>query len=96
VLDLRRPHRYPVRVAGEALRERGIFPGDILITDAAAPASGKVCVAFVHGDVLLATLAFRHGQWWLRPSAVGRAPVAVAGEATEVWAIVCGLVRTDV
>jgi len=85
------------RVAGEALRERGIHPGDILIADAAAaPASGKVCIAFVHGDVLLATLAFRQGQWWLRPSSAGRAPVAVCGEAAEVWAIVCGLVRTDV
>lgn len=97
VLDLGRPNIYPVRVWGEALRERGILPGDILIADAAAaPKSGKVCVAFVHGDVLVATLAFRRGEWWLRPSAEGREPVAVRGEAAEVWAIVCGLVRTDV
>lgn len=27
LLDLRRPHRYPVRVLGEALVERGIYPG---------------------------------------------------------------------
>ena len=80
VLDLRRPSRYPVRVWGEALRERGILPGDILIADAAAaPKSGRVCVAFVHGEVLVATLAFRGGEWWLRPSAEGRAPVAVRG-----------------
>ena len=31
ILDLRRPHRYPVRVSGDALRERGIHPGDILM-----------------------------------------------------------------
>ena len=85
------------RVWGEALRERGILPGDILIADAAAaPKSGRVCVAFVHGEVLVATLAFRGGEWWLRPSAEGQEPVAVRGEAAEVWAIVCGLVRTDV
>ena len=97
VLNLDRPNIYPVRVWGEALRERGILPGDILIADAAAaPKSGKVCVAFVHGDVLVATLAFRRGEWWLRPSAEGREPVAVRGEAAEIWAIVCGLVRTDV
>ena len=96
-LDLGRPNRYPVRVWGEALRERGILPGDILIADAAAaPKSGKVCVAFVHGEVLVATLAFRQGEWWLRPSADGQEPVAVRGAAAEVWAIVCGLVRTDV
>jgi DNA polymerase V len=86
-----------VRVWSEALRERGILPGDILIADAAAaPKSGRVCVAFVHGEVLVATLAFRGGEWWLRPSAEGQEPVAVRGEAAEVWAIVCGLVRTDV
>ena len=55
-----------------------------------------MCVAFVHGEVLVATLAFRGGEWWLRPSAEGQEPVAVRGEAAEVWAIVCGLVRTDV
>ncbi len=98
VLDLRRPSRYPVRVWGEALRERGIHPGDVLIADAAAaPRSGRVCVAFVHGEVLVATLAFRRGEWWLRPSRDGQGePVAVQGEGTEIWAIVCGLVRTDV
>ena len=42
MLDLRRPNRYPVRVKGQALRERGIHHGDILIADAAAePRSGK-------------------------------------------------------
>ena len=83
---------------GEALRERGIHPGDILIADAAAaPATGKVCVAFVHGEVLVATLAFRRGGWWLYPASEARGePVAVADEAAEVWAVVCGLVRTDV
>ena len=53
-------------------------------------------MAFVHGEVLVATLAFRAGEWWLRPSAPGLEPVAVREAAAEVWAIVCGLVRTDV
>ena len=62
ILDLRRPHRYPVRVSG---------------------------------DVLVCQLAWRRGQWWLRPAGLGKQPVAVEGEA-EIWAIVAGLVRTDV
>ena len=32
ILDLRRPHRYPVRVSGDALRERGILPGDPFVS----------------------------------------------------------------
>lgn len=43
------------------------------------------------------TLTFRHGGWWLYPSAEAQGePVAVADDAAEVWAVVCGLVRTDV
>ena len=62
VLDLSRPSRYPVRVWGEALRGRGILPGDILIADAAEPPrSGRVCVAFLHGEVLVATLTKGRG-----------------------------------
>ena len=96
ILDLRRPHRYPVRVSGDALRERGIHPGDILIADAAAaPVAGRVVIAMVFGEVLVCQIAFRRGQWWLRPAGVGRQPVPVEGEA-EIWAVVAGLVRTDV
>lgn len=93
VLDLRRPHRYAVRAAGD-LPERGIQHGDVLIADTdRAPASGHVCVAFVGGNVVLATLARREGEWWLRFA--HRAPRAV-GEDTEVWAIVTALVRLRV
>lgn len=94
ILDLRRPHRY--RVSGDALRERGIHPGDILIADAAAaPATGRVVIAMVFGDVLVCQLTWRRGQWWLRPAGPGEQPIAVEGEA-EIWAVVAGLVRTDV
>ena len=97
VLDLGKPSRYPVRVWGDALRERGILPGDILIADAdEPPMSGRVCVAFVHGEVLVATLAYREGEWWLRPSADGQDAVSVQDAAAEVWAMGCGLVRKDV
>ena len=59
------------------------------------PAAGRVVIAMVFGDVLVCQLAFRRGQWWLTPSGPGREPVAVQGEA-EVWAVIAGLVRTDV
>lgn len=94
MLDLRAPGRYPVRVVGQALKERGIQHGDILVANAAAdPKPGKVCVAIVGGDVILATLALKDGDWWLRPAA--KAPIAVSGEI-EVWAVVEALVRLRV
>lgn len=93
-LDLRRPGRYPVRVVGQALRDKGILDGDVLIANAAAePRPGRVCVAIVGCDVVLATLGFKDGDWWLRPAA--KAPIPVT-EDVEVWAIVEALVRLRV
>ena len=58
ILDLRRPGLYPVRVIGQELRSRGIQAGDILIANAdSEPMSGKVCVALLHGEFILATLS---------------------------------------
>ena len=95
ILDLRRPHRYPVRVRGDALTERGIRHNDILIADTAAPPSdGRVVIAMVFGDILVCQLALKDGIWWLQPSGPGRAlPVA---EDSEIWAVVTALVRTEV
>ena len=97
ILDLRRPSRYPVRVAGEALAGRGILPGDILIADAAAPpAPGKVAVVMLAGDVLIAQLTWRNGLWQLLSGRVGTEPLPVEGDDAEIWAIITGLVRTQV
>ena len=76
---------------GQALKDRGIHHGDVLVANAAAdPRPGRVCVAIVGLDVILATLGQKDGTWWLRPS--NRPPVAVDGDV-EVWAIVEALVR---
>lgn len=95
VLDLRSPSRYPVRVRGDALIERGIRNGDILIADAAAPlVAGRVVVAMLHGEVVVCELAFTEDQWWVKPSRDG--PAVPVGEDVEIWASVSDLVRTDV
>ena len=96
-LDLARPSRYPVRVSGDALASRGIFSGDILIADAASPpVHGKVAVVMLNGAVLVGQLAYRHGQWWLASGHPDTAPIAVTGDEAEIWAVVTGLVRTEV
>jgi len=83
VLDLRKPGMYPVRVVGQAFRERGILDGDILIANAAAdPIAGKVVVAFVHDSVLLATLERRADGWCLLPAGKS-VPLPVAREPSR-------------
>lgn len=93
MLDLRRPSIYPVRVKGEGLRSRGIRHGDVLVVNAAAdPQQGKVCVAILDGDVILATLMLKDGNWWLNTRRCER---PIEGD-TEIWAIVEALVRFKV
>lgn len=94
LLDLRRPGLYPVRVVGQELRARGIHAGDILIANAdSEPVAGKVCVALLHGEFILATLIRDDDCWWLRPSSGD--PVAVDGDV-EIWAMIKALVRMRV
>lgn len=94
ILSLRVPGIYPVRVVGQELRGRGIHAGDILIANAAAdPVPGKVCVAILHGEVILATLTRKDGSWWLTPSVGESVPVS---DDVEVWAIIKALVRLKV
>lgn len=94
LLDLRRPGLYPVRVIGQELRARGIHAGDILIANAdSEPMAGKVCVALLHGEFILATLILDGEDWWLRPSSGD--PVQVDGDV-EIWAMIKALVRMKV
>ena len=97
MLDLRRPHRYPVRVLGEALVDRGIYPGDVLIADTAtAPTHGRVAIVMLHGEVWIAQLALRGGQWWMRPGRADQPLVSLDDDGAEVWAVVAALVRPKV
>jgi DNA polymerase V len=93
MLDLRRPSIYPVRVKGEGLKARGIRHGDVLVVNAAAdPQPGKVCVAILDGEVILATLLMKDGLWWLNT----RHSQREVHDDTEIWAIVEALVRFKV
>ena len=93
-LDLTRPQRYAVRVRGNGLRSRGIHEGDILVVSTdTEPSSGKICVAFVHGDVVLATLSQNEGRWWIEPSDQSPLPLS---EDVEIWAVISALIRTDI
>jgi DNA polymerase V len=93
VLELRRPHRYPLRYGGEPLPAFGILPEDILIADTARlPISGSLAVIVRHGEVLIAAIELRSNQWWLLSGRPGRAPQQVTDD-TELWGILVNLIR---
>lgn len=108
ILDLRRPSRYLVRVAGHALSDRGILHGDLLVADAAgAPAAGRIGIAFARGEVLLAVLEESdraavngEGSGGDGPCALARWKLRFPGaeglvppDEVEIWAIATALIR---
>lgn len=93
-LDLRAPSRYLVRVQGGGLTRHGILDGDYLVTDASLrPAPGRVVVAMIDGQSLLAIVERGRESWMLRISDDDRRPLV---GAIEVWAVVVALVRMEV
>ncbi len=95
ILDLRRPNCYPVRVQGEALTKRGILAGDILIADAVVPPRhGRIAIVIIQDEVVVAQLAYRSGEWWLKPGRSDSLGTLVPHDS-KVWGTVCGLIRTD-
>ena len=97
VLDLRRPHRYLVRVTGDGLRHRGIHDGDVLVVcTATAPSRGKVVVAMIGGDVVIAALSrLRGSEGWCLRSDARQAELPIRPD-DEIWGVATGLVRTEV
>jgi hypothetical protein len=68
ILDLRRPGIYPVR--GRWTRTCGLAAftrGHSHRQRRLGAVAGKVCVALLHGEFILASLVRDRGEWWLRP-----------------------------
>jgi DNA polymerase V len=91
ILDLRRPSRYPVRVVGGSLPQRGIAERDILVVDSGLDrAPGRICVVMTAGEVFLAVLKRTGPTWQLIRSDGGEQEVT---DDTEVWGVVTSIVR---
>lgn len=93
-LDLRAPSRYLVRVKGGGLARHGILDGDYLVTDASLrPEPGRVVVALIDGESLLAVVERGPESWLLRLPETDVRPLV---GAIDVWAVAVALVRLEV
>jgi DNA polymerase V len=94
-LLVRRPNAtFYVKVAGESMRDAGIFPGDLLVVDRGeSPRHGHVVVAVVNGELTVKRL-YRKGRTIRLEAANPAFPdIEIAGETElAVW----GVVRANV
>ena len=80
-----------LRVSGEAMINAGIFSGDILIVDRSLkPASGKIVVAVLNGEMLVRRLEKTFNRIRLIPETDRLSPIEVDTSSCEftVWGIV--------
>lgn len=89
------PSVFLVRVAGESMIGRGLFPGDIAVVDKArAPKSGCIVVACLNGEFTLKTYIRRNGRVILQAENPAFPDIEVPDAADfQVWGVVTGSSR---
>ncbi len=85
-----------VRVAGESMIGRGLFPGDVaVVSKATQPRNGCIVVACINGDFTMKTYYRRGNRVKLKAENPAHADIDVPEEADfQVWGVVTGLSRT--
>lgn len=89
------PSVFLVRVAGESMTGRGLFPGDVAVVDKARePKSGCIVVACLNGDFTMKTYLRRAGRVVLKAENPAFPDIEVPAEADfQVWGVVTGSSR---
>lgn len=89
------PSVFLVRVSGESMTGRGLYPGDIAVVDKARePKSGCVVVACLNGDFTLKTYLRQRGRVVLKAENPAFPNIEVPEEADfQVWGVVTGSSR---
>ncbi|KMO12802.1 LexA family protein [Methylobacterium indicum] len=85
-----------VRVAGESMTGRGLFPGDVaVVSKGTAPRNGCIVVACLNGDFTMKTYQRRGNRVKLKAENPAFPDIDVPEEAEfQVWGVVTGLSRT--
>ena len=86
---------FMVKVSGDSMTEAGIHDGDVLVVDRAEePASGRIVVAVLDGELTVKRLLLRDGERILMPENPCYAPMTVSSnQELHIWGVVTGVVR---
>lgn len=86
---------YYVRLAGDSMKDAGLYDGDILVVDRSLePAHGNIVVAVVNGEFTVKRLYRKGGQIQLTPENPLYTPIRITQESDLiVWGVVTGSVR---
>jgi DNA polymerase V len=91
-----KPATFFFRMNSEAMREAGIFPGDVLIVDRSIAAKpGKVIIAVVNGEMMVRRLLQDRGKTWLGADNKTIPPLPLNPEhELIIWGVVVYAIHT--
>ncbi|MCX4216791.1 S24 family peptidase [Pseudomonas sp. MCal1] len=98
VLNIRAPHVYLVKIAGESMQGAGIFDGDLAVVDRSLePAHGHIVVALLNNDPLCKRLCIRGKEIILLSENPKYPPrYVLEGDELAIWGVIIGSVRSHV
>ena len=86
---------YFMKMSGDAMRNAGIFDGDVLVVDRAQdPKTDSIIVAELNGELTIRRLKYYKGQTWLKAENEYYPPERVLNtDNFNIWGIVTSVVR---
>ena len=84
-----------VRVSGDSMIDAGIHPGDLMIVDRSLmPASGKVVIAVVNGELTVKRLFKENGKLFLMPENPNYPAIEITEDmAFMIWGVVTNVIH---
>lgn len=84
-----------VRVSGDSMIDAGIHPGDLMIVDRSLmPASGKIVIAVVNGELTVKRLFKEHGKLFLMPENPNYPAIEITEDmAFMIWGVVTNVIH---
>lgn len=95
ILEIRAPHTYLVRAAGDSMEGAGIFDGDLMVVDRSREAQANdIVIAALNSEPLVKRLTYDGRQVVLRAENPRYAPrYILEGDELTIWGVVRFSVR---
>lgn len=95
ILEIRAPHTYLVRAAGDSMEGAGIFDGDLMVVDRSREAQvNDIVIAALNSEPLVKRLTYDGRQVVLRAENPRYAPrYILEGDELTIWGVVRFSVR---
>ena len=92
---MERGDTFALREKGEAMRDEGILPGDVVVVQKQTTArNGQTVIALVNGDATIKTYYRKNGIIELHPANEAMKPILVNDHDTfQIEGIVVGVIR---